>query len=554
MPGQTAVHSGCPNPTPFLSAMSSLPDYNALPLPQQVAQMVVVRASGYLFDHQIQYPAWEPPHAVLRRWVEDLGVGGVIFLGGSAAELGVRSQQIQSWADIPLLMAADIEEGVGQRFAGATWFPPPMALAEIARRNPEEAIALAEAMGSITAQEALAIGINWVLGPVCDVNNNPRNPVINVRAFGETPDIVSDLITAFLRGAQPHPALTCAKHFPGHGDTETDSHLDLPLIPHSRQRLSSLELLPFKAAIAASVDAIMSAHLLIPALDQQFPATLSPPILTGELRQRLGFEGLIVTDALVMGAIANRYGTEAAAVQAIEAGADILLMPLDPEAAIAAVCRAVESGQIGRDRITASLERIGRAKQKLLPVQGDTSHAWETLPPPPIQLEQIAQPRAIATAQQILHASQRLSLPAQLPARPPGRNLIVLDDLLQCDFLTASSPAIALPQQQGYSLQRCDRYNSAPPAGESLPTLLQVFIRGNPFRGSAELTQVAQDWLDWLLQTGQLQALVVYGSPYALERFLPQLPAQVPSVFTYGQMPQAQAIALQTLFAQFPKA
>ncbi|HEY9646832.1 MAG TPA: glycoside hydrolase family 3 N-terminal domain-containing protein, partial [Chroococcidiopsis sp.] len=256
---------------------SSLPDWTDLPLPAQVAQLVVVRASGYLFDHQIQYPQWEPPAATLRHWIEDLGVGGVILLGASAVELGVRSQQLQGWASIPLLLCADIEEGVGQRFAGATWFPPPLALGAIAQRDMQQAVAYAEQMGAAIAQEALAIGLNWLLAPVADVNNNPANPVINVRAFGETAAAVSQLTTAFIRGAHRHRVLTTAKHFPGHGDTAIDSHLELPVIPHGRERLATTEFPPFAAAIAAGVDAVMTAHLQIPALDATYPATLSHP-------------------------------------------------------------------------------------------------------------------------------------------------------------------------------------------------------------------------------------------------------------------------------------
>ncbi len=168
------------------SSLSHLPDLQQLSLAELVAQMLVVRASGYLFDHQIQYPAWEPTAVKLQHWLQDLGVGGVILLGGSAGELSLRSQQLQTWAKIPLLLAADVEEGVGQRFAGATWFPPPMALGAIAWHDPAKARHYAEEMGSAIAQEALAVGLNWVLAPVVDVNNNPDNPVINVRAFGST--------------------------------------------------------------------------------------------------------------------------------------------------------------------------------------------------------------------------------------------------------------------------------------------------------------------------------------------------------------------------------
>jgi beta-glucosidase len=534
-----------------LSSIASLPDLDTLSLAEQVAQMVVVRASGYLFDHQIQYPAWEPPAATLQHWLQDLGVGGVILLGGSAGELALRSHQLQTWAKIPLLIAADIEEGVGQRFSGATWFPPPMALSAIAHQDPSQAQQYAEQMGSVTAAEALAMGINWVLAPVVDVNNNPDNPVINVRAFGETPREVSQLATAFIRGAQRYPVLTTAKHFPGHGDTAVDSHLELPVLPHSAQRLAEVELPPFTAAIQAGVDGVMSAHLLIPAWDAERPATLSQRILTGELRQQLGFEGLIVTDALVMGAIANRYGAKEAPVMAVEAGADILLMPVAPAEAIQAVCEAVAQGRITPERIRASVERIWQAKLKVFSASAVPSAVPTSLP------EHLAQPIALSTAADIMRQAQFVQGVVPLPPEPSGstrplRNLIVIDDALSCDFLGKQAPAIALPRQQGYQLHLLDRHTSLTAREDAAeifsPTLLQIFMRGNPFRGSAGLTPVAEDWFKKLLKTGELQALIIYGSPYLLQQFLPELPPELPCVFSYGQMPAAQVIALELLW------
>jgi beta-glucosidase len=532
-----------------------LPDFQELTLAEQVAQMLVVRASGYLFDHQILYPTWEPKADTLRHYLQDLAVGGVILLGGSAAEIALRSQQLQDWAKVPLFMAADIEEGVGQRFSGATWFPPPMALAAISQTDPTTAAHLAAEMGAYTAQEALAIGLNWVLAPITDVNNNPQNPVINVRAFGETLAVVSQLATAFIQGAQQHPVLTTAKHFPGHGDTATDSHLDLPVIPHALERLQSLEYLPFKAVISAGVDSVMSAHLLIPALDETYPATLSPRILTEELRETLGFNGIIVTDALVMGAIADRYGANEAAVLAIEAGADVLMMPLDPPGAIEAICAAIESGRISADRIQASLERIWRAKQKIFTLevadQGTHHHDWEQRPPAPIQLDKLAQPGCQQAAAKILEQSSQFRgvIPA---AEGFARNVIVVDDLIGCDFLNRKAPAITIPQLQGYqTLYLVDRHSPTQPYDlvqtNPEPTILQLFIRGNPFRGSAGLSQLAKDWVDALLQAGQLKGLVIYGSPYTLEMFLPLLPSELPYGFSYGQMPMAQAILLNKL-------
>lgn len=528
-----------------------------LSLPELVAQMFVVRASGCLFDHQIRYPEWEPTASKLRYYLEKLGVGGVILVGGSAAELAVRSHQLQSWAKFPLLLAADIEEGVGQRFAGATWFGPPMAIAEVARHDAGKADRYAEQMGAVTAIEARAIGLNWILAPVVDVNNNPDNPVINVRAFGETPEIVGKLAAAFIRGAGEHPVLTTAKHFPGHGDTAVDSHLELPVLPHSPGRLAEVELPPFVEGMAAGVDAVMSAHLLIPAWDAEFPATLSRKILIGKLREELGFEGLIVTDALVMGAIANKYGANEAAVLAAEAGADVLLMPLDPEGAILAVCEAVTQGRITISQIKESVKRIWSAKAKVGLLVKEKEKAVDSTSIESIDLSLLANPDARATAVDILRDSLKFggNLPLQV-AKPPEnqvlRNLIVVDDVLGCEFLGNHTPAIALPEQFGYELQLIDDRTGAiadnTGAEHFSPTLLQIFIRGNCFRGSAGLTQAAQDWFKKLLKTGELQAVLIYGSPYVLEQFLPHLPPSIPYVFCFGQMPAAQSLVLEVLF------
>lgn len=518
----------------------ALPNLDTLTLAEQVAQMVVVRASGYLFDRQIQYPAWEPTAAQLQHLIE-LGVGGVIFLGGSAAELALRAQQVQNWAKIPLLISADIEEGVGQRFSGATWFPPPMAISSIARQNPSLAQHYAQQMGAITAQEALAIGINWILAPTVDVNNNPQNPVINIRAFGENPQEVSQLATAFIQGAKNYPALTTAKHFPGHGDTTIDSHFDLPIIPHSPQRLAEIELPPFQAAIASGVDAVMSAHLIIKCWDAEYPATLSEEILTRQLRQNLGFTGLIVTDALVMGAIANRYGANEAPVLAVEAGADILLMPLDPKGAIQAVCEAVESGRISPQRIRDSVERIWQAKAKVS----------STVTPDKIAT-QLALPAASETVMHLLQATTQVY--GTVPLQPPPQtgellNVVVVDQLLTSNkYLNPQTPAIAIPQQLGYTTWLCDRHT---PLNNNFavncPTLLQLFIRSNPFQDSTGLTDAGISWFKKLLNSDNLLALVIYGSPYVLEKFMPTGKLTTPCIFSYGQMPDAQAVAMQSL-------
>jgi beta-glucosidase len=524
------------------------PNLDNLTLAQQVAQMVVVRASSHLFDHQIQYPEFgERDRATLKHWIGDLGVGGVIFWGGNAGELTLRIQQLQAWATYPLLIAADIEEGVGQRFAGGTWFAPPMALYAIAQTDLPKAIEYARQMGAITAQEALAVGINWILAPVVDVNNNPANPVINIRSFGENPEVVSKLATAYIRGAAEYRVLTCAKHFPGHGDTSVDSHWELPVITHDRSRLESIEFPPFRAAIDAGVDSVMSAHLVITALDPEMPATLSPKILTEELRHNLGFEGLISTDALVMGAIADRYGADDAPVMAVSAGSDLILMPVDPAIAIQAVCHAVESGLISAERIKASVGRIWRAKQKVFQEWNGVTLTQSPVNSQPATLTTLATPASMGIAKNVLKDS--IVTQGNLPLKPTvGKNIIALEEILDTTFLSRSTPAITIPTKLGYQLQLINRHSPSITIAPEDSIILQLFIRTSPFSGGLGITSVAKKLLEQLLSNQQLQGLVIYGSPYLLADFAPLLPPEIPVVFCYGQMAAAQSIALSKLF------
>jgi beta-glucosidase len=524
------------------------PDLDKLTLAQQVAQMVVVRASSHLFDHQIQYPEFgECDRTTLKHWIGDLGVGGVIFWGGNGGELALRIQQLQAWATYPLLIAADIEEGVGQRFTGGTWFAPPMALNAIAQTDLPKAIEYARKMGAITAQEALAVGINWILAPVVDVNNNPANPVINIRSFGETPEIVSKLATAYIQGAAEYRVLTCAKHFPGHGDTSVDSHWALPVIPHDRARLESIEYPPFRAAIKAGVDSVMSAHLVITALDPEVPATLSPKILTEELRHNLGFEGLISTDALVMGAIANQYGADKAPVMAVAAGSDIILMPVDPEVAIRAVCQAVESGVISAERIKASVGRIWRSKQKLFQDWNGVTLTQSPVNSQPATLTTLAAPESMAVAAGMLQDS--IVTQGNLPLKPKaGKNVIALEEILDSTFLSRSTPAVTVPTKLGYQLQLINRHSPEITIAPEESVILQLFIRTSPFSGGLGITSVAKKLLEHLVANNQLQGLVIYGSPYLFADFAPLLSPEIPVVFCYGQMAAAQSIALGKLF------
>jgi beta-N-acetylhexosaminidase len=293
-------------------------------------------------------------------WVDSLHVGGVIVSVGSPLDVAAKLNRLQQRSQLPLLVASDFEGGTSLRLNGGTLFPPNMGVGATGSDS------AAYDIGRITALEGRAVGVHLAFAPVADVNNNPANPIINTRAFGEDPAEVGRLVAAEVRGLQEHGMLATAKHFPGHGDTGTDSHLALPVIGSTWARLDSVELVPFRAAIAAGVDVVMSAHIALPVIDpgQLRPGTVAPNILTGILRDSLGFHGLIVTDALNMAGVADMYGAEAG-VRAFLAGADLLLQPADPRAAIDAMARAVDRGEITMERLDTSVRRVLELKRRI---------------------------------------------------------------------------------------------------------------------------------------------------------------------------------------------
>lgn len=320
----------------------------------KIAQLVVPWIAG-------TYAALDDAaFAKAQRWVDSLHVGGIIVSVGSPLDIAAKLNRLQSLSTLPLLVASDLEGGTSIRLNGGTPLPPNMGVGA----GGSEADAYE--MGRITALEGRAVGIHLAFAPVADVNNNPANPIINTRAFGEDPHAVGRLVAAEIRGLQDHGMLATAKHFPGHGDTETDSHLALPVITADWRRLDSLELIPFRAAIKAGVGAVMSAHIALPALDsgRVRPGTVVPAVLGGILRDSLRFDGLVVTDALNMNGVASAYGAEAA-VRAFLAGADLLLQPADPAAAIAAMERAVARGEISIARLDRSVRRVLDLKRRL---------------------------------------------------------------------------------------------------------------------------------------------------------------------------------------------
>ena len=290
-------------------------------------------------------------------------VDGPFLLRSEPYEAAELLNRLQHESKLPLLFAADFERGVPMRLMGATVFPHAMAFGGDGKAED------AEAFGRITAEEARAIGVHWNFFPDADVNSNPVNPIINTRSFGEDPKQVGDLVAAYIKGAHEGGMLTTVKHFPGHGDTATDSHLGVASVNVDRAHLDSIELPPFRQAIAAGVDSVMVAHVTVPALDPDpnHVATISPEIVSDLLRKQLGFKGIIVTDALDMAGLTHLFANNIgrAAVEAFKAGNDLLLIPADFPASYNAMLQAVRSGEISSDRLDRSVRKILQAKASL---------------------------------------------------------------------------------------------------------------------------------------------------------------------------------------------
>src|SRR5512132_956762 len=308
----------------------------------------------------------------VRKWVQEDGVGGLVLSIGLPLSYAAKLNELQVRARVPLLIASDMENGPGMRLGniyafpsmlpqgGGTVFPPVMALGATGSDD------LAYKLGQVLGTEARAIGVHMVFGPVLDVNSNPLNPIINTRSFGENPELVSRLAKAYIRGARSTGLMSTGKHFPGHGDTDVDSHLELPTIRADRAHLDSVDLPPFRAAVAEGIDAIMTAHIAVVGVDGDTagPATLSRGFMTGILRDEMHFGGVLFTDAMTMGGVARRYGATEPLIMALEAGADVLLMPRSVPDAIATVVGAVQSGRLSASRLDASVRRVLTAKAR----------------------------------------------------------------------------------------------------------------------------------------------------------------------------------------------
>ena len=457
-------------------------------LEQRVAQLLIVELG-----------AVRDPDGLAR-----LGVGGFhVNRRTPPAEVLVATNRLNRRADVPLFFTADFEWGAGTTQSNFTELPAAMAY------GAADSEALAEAGGAVTALEARAMGINVLFAPVADVNNNPANPIINTRSFGSDPRRVGELAGAYVRGAQDHGVLATLKHFPGHGNTDTDTHVAFAAVPGDWRSLWATELAPYRAALAENPGFVMTTHLWARALDAEAtPATFSRRALTDVLRDSLGYDGLITTDALNMGAIQDRYGYPDRAVRPIQAGADILLNIGSPRRAIRDVVAAVERGEIARAQIDASALRILTAKARL------GLHAA-----PPTDRDRLdrmlRQVRGARFADALAAAAVTVVRDGPLPLRPSQRVALV-----QLANFNAATPMTRLERDlapdahvrvtpSGGGQDRAVRL-----AADADVAVVAMHLRVQQGR-PPELTGAQRRAVDAIEASGTPVVLVVLGNPYA---------------------------------------
>ena len=494
----------------------------------------------------------DPAYKRLVNLVQDFKVGGVVFFQGDPFSQAQLANDLQSLSATPLITSQDMETGAGFRLTRTTHFPSAMAFG--AARNTD----LAYAAGLITAREARALGVYQVFAPVADINNNANNPVINIRSYGEKADLVADMVTAFTFGLQDGNVIATVKHFPGHGDTATDSHSDLPVLPFDRARLDSVELVPFRAARDAGIMSMMMGHLALPALepDVNIPATLAPTVVNSLLREEMGFKGLIVSDAMRMTGITKSFGAGESAVRAIEAGVDILVLSQDEYAARAAILRAVEEGRLTEERIDESVMRLlttkewlGLNKNRLLN-PGITRQVVATnyhkMLSETVARESVTLVRNVGNVVPMKDAPSRIAVVTISDTDEPERGKYFRTLLRQQvrDQAFPSSMTESLIDIRSTS----NDYNTVLNRARRADMVFVPVYR--PFRSGTNklaLPQRIQGFMNTLVQQNKKVVLISFGSPYLVNSLSRQ-----PEVYiaAYGESESSEKAVVQSIFGQ----
>jgi len=498
----------------------------ALSLRERIGQMVMVWVLG-------DYTSYgDSSFAEVRRWIEHDRIGGVSMSLGTPIEVAAKINNMQRLSRVPLLTSADLEPGLGRLEGGtfthylldagsATVFPSAMAIAATGRDQDAYDVA------KITAEEARAIGIQINFSPVVDVNNNPANPVINTRSFGEDPQRVARLSAEFVRGTQNGGAVSTAKHFPGHGDTDVDSHVGLPVVGASWTRLDTLELVPFRAAIQAGAGMVMTAHIALPAVegDSTTPATLAPRIITGVLRDSLKFHGVAITDAMTMEGVGKGYTVDESSVMAVKAGADIILKPTDPTKAIDAVLAAVERGEITRARIDSAARHV-------LELKARTGVAFDPIVDLDALRAVVGSPEHRAVAADI--AARAITLlrdqGSLLPAA--GRRVVVVQYMpeteLRAGKIFSGDIRAAIPGAQVIKISPATSVSDLDSVTRQVTgadrVIVAAYVRRIEGQGRPAVPPHVARWIDDLARKEKVIA-VALGNPYLIRQF--------PNVSTY---------------------
>ncbi len=523
----------------------------SMSLRDRVAQLIIATCYG-------DAPATtSAEYQKYKHWVHDLHIGGFIVANrvdhgavrnAEPHALALFLNQMQKMSKTPLLVAADFERGASMRVTGGAQFPYNMAYG--AGRDLEAA----RYEGLATAREARAMGVQWIFAPVADVNNNPENPVINTRSYGESAEEVAQNVGAYIDGAHSdakNRVLVTAKHFPGHGDTDIDSHMALAKVTANKERLEALEFVPFRAAIAHGVDSIMTAHLSVPALEpDEIPATVSSKVLTGVLRDELKFQNLIVTDAMDMQGVAKLFPPGEAAVRAIDAGADVLLMPLNPEVVIRAVVSAIEDGRLKRARVEESVMRVieakirvGITKKKLVDLD-QISDAIDS--PEDGARAQQASDRAVTLVRNEhellpLASTAQSCLVVVVERRTSSAGTRMIDSYRrfapksQIAVVDASMNAVALAAIVG-DTSKCSA------------VVVAAFATVAAYRGGVGLGGELTPFIEKLTEGSAPVAVVAMGNPYLLSVF----PKTAAYLATFSSTSVSETSAVKALFGEIP--
>ena len=515
---------------------------------QKAAQMVWPTSLG---DYTAaDAPSWRR----FTQYVTDDEVGGLTISVGSPTEIATKLNALQRLSVVPLLVGADLEFGAGYRarggyilpglidLGGAVVFPPEMAIG--ATRDS----ALAYEQGRVTAIEGRALGIHIVYGPILDVNNNPPNPVINTRSFGEDPTLDAKLGAALIRGIQENGMIATGKHFPGHGDTGVNSHLALPVVNASRARLDSVEFVPFRAAISAGVGAMMTFHGSMPALDSTgVPGTLSRPVLQGVLRDALGFRGVVISDAMDMRGVLDQFGAVEATKRAVAAGADVLIQPLDVRTTIDAVVAGINEGRYPESRLDDAVRRILEMKRRVglhrratvdidsvRLIVGDSAHAASAT---------AAAIRSITLVRDSLHAV-------------PMNGLRAGARVLSVTVATRTDPAagVAFNSELRRTMPGLVTAVVAPEDSSGLAGLLRTadscdavivssYISHNWQATTVAAPRAVGDFVRALVKRGKPPIVISFGNPYLLQQ-VPDAPAYL---VAWGGFPVSQRAAAWAL-------